>query len=374
MRRALSVLSLVVSLTGCPEAPPPPTNPLAVRTLPHPDGGWVVRWMGGARAQVEGEPAGEAGHLRLRAPGPHAVRVGDVEFRVTPSPTDPCAPLRFVALGDGRASVDGLGPSVYWRPMLDEVLDLGPAFVVNTGDLVKDGDAPGEWRNYLRSLPPWPPMLAVRGNHDKGPWFDVHGVGHGPAWGWRVGPVFLAMIDAEVPEAFVPDLHRRLDDLLTASDAPFEIVVMHRPVWSRGNHGSDERGHNARLVPILDRHNVALVLSGHDHDYERFCPSVGVGDARRCVDAAEGTTYVVTGGAATFTVPVPGMARDVDPAVAEADDAASRVFSPAHHYVEIEVRGGVLRGRAARTRAGNVLPPGPFDTFEITRETPCPPS
>ncbi len=145
---------------------------------------------------------------------------------------------------------------------------------------------------------------------------------------------------------------------------------MHRPVWSRGNHGSDERGLNARLVPLFDRHRVALVLSGHDHDYERFCPSVGLGAQRRCTP--EGTTYVVTGGAGTFTNPVPGLSRKVSPATAAADALASRRFSSARHFVEVQVRPARLRLRIHRTLAGNLRPPGLIEEVELAREDGCP--
>ena len=163
-------------------------------------------------------------------------------------------------------------------------------------------------------------------------------------------------------------------DRALSADAPWKILMMHRPVWSRGNHGSDERGLNARLVPIIDRHGVDSVLSGHDHHYERFCPSRGVGEQRRCTAPGEGTVYVITGGAATFTNPVPGVSRKVDPAVAAVDAQASRIFSGAHHFVAFEADAHRLEGTAWRTRTGNVRPAGEIDRFRLTRSAPaCPP-
>ena len=49
-----------------------------------------------------------------------------------------------------------------------------------------------------------------------------------------------------------------------------------------GEHG-DDPGFGQWFVPILKAHHVPLVLSGHDHDYERFHP-------------IDGVTYIVTGG------------------------------------------------------------------------------
>ena len=64
------------------------------------------------------------------------------------------------------------------------------------------------------------------------------------------------------------------------------------------------------FTPLFERHGVQLVLSGHDHDYQRSVPINGV-------------TYVVTGGAA-------GTRR-----TGEADFTA--VSFSWHHFVELAV-------------------------------------
>src|SRR5262249_7278386 len=48
----------------------------------------------------------------------------------------------------------------------------------------------------------------------------------------------------------------------------------------------------ARVNPIVERHGVQLVLSGHEHGYERTAPLSA--DGR--VPPGFGTTYVITGG------------------------------------------------------------------------------
>jgi acid phosphatase len=60
------------------------------------------------------------------------------------------------------------------------------------------------------------------------------------------------------------------------------VVVFHHPVWSCSSHDSTEAVIR-RWGPVLERHRVALVLNGHDHNYQRFSSPSGV-------------TYVVTGG------------------------------------------------------------------------------
>jgi hypothetical protein len=332
-----------------------------VRTLPDGDG-WAVRFEGSAVVTVDGRPQPAGDVVRFDGDRPHEVVVGDVRFTVPPRPRDRCAPLRLVAMGDSRAGVDGVGPSAYWAPILGEALARAPDVVLHTGDLVKNGRRRDEWEHLLRTLPPWPPVLAVRGNHDRGPHFEALGLAPGPVYGVDLGPVYVVGLDTEVPA--IEPLAAELDRLLAAhAEIPWKIVVMHRPPWSNGQHGSDDRRFNHALVPIFDRHHVALVLAGHDHDYERLCSSVGAD--HRCDEA--GTLYVVTGGGSPYTAPVRGPARDADPALRPRVEAASRAFSGSQHFVEIEVEGGRLTGTVRATRTGNLRPPRVIDTFTIER-------
>jgi len=70
-------------------------------------------------------------------------------------------------------------------------------------------------------------------------------------------------------------------DLATTTQ-PWKIVYTHKPPYSSGEHGSDA-GVREAFAPIFARHGVSLVLSGHDHDYERS-------------SAQDGVVYVVSGG------------------------------------------------------------------------------
>jgi hypothetical protein len=71
---------------------------------------------------------------------------------------------------------------------------------------------------------------------------------------------------------------------------PWKIVYFHRPIYSSSKHGSDERIRKD-LEPVLVRHEVDLVFSGHGHVYERTVPIRGV-------------TYVVSGGGGKGLYPV----------------------------------------------------------------------
>jgi 3',5'-cyclic AMP phosphodiesterase CpdA len=83
---------------------------------------------------------------------------------------------------------------------------------------------------------------------------------------------------------------RWLDADLMQTRLPWTIVVGHRPPFSSGSHGSSSE-FRKHFVPVLEKYQVPLVLSGHDHDYER-------------TKVMNGVTYVVTGGGGHGTRPV----------------------------------------------------------------------
>jgi hypothetical protein len=65
-----------------------------------------------------------------------------------------------------------------------------------------------------------------------------------------------------------------LDKKLQSSSAKWRIVTMHHPVFSScgmplNTAGQDEPDVRAAFLPVFLKHNVDLVLQGHDHTYSR---------------------------------------------------------------------------------------------------------
>lgn len=104
------------------------------------------------------------------------------------------------------------------------------------------------------------------------------------------GPADFFYLDSSIPGVFGPGSSTQwewLDDTLASSTNQWKIVALHHPLYSSGRHGST-LGARERLEPILVRHHVDLVLTGHDHHYERSHPQQGI-------------TYVVSGGGCKTT-------------------------------------------------------------------------
>jgi hypothetical protein len=137
------------------------------------------------------------------------------------------------------------------------------------------------------------------------------------------GPVDFFFLDSSKPGLFGPDASTQLawlDAALAGSTAQWKVVCLHHPVYSSGAHGPTPGAH-LLLEPILVRHKVDLVLTGHDHHYERTVP-------------IDGITYVVSGGGCKTT--------PVDP---RRFTAAARSTL---EYLHVDVEGDRLTGAAVR--------------------------
>ena len=100
---------------------------------------------------------------------------------------------------------------------------------------------------------------------------------------------------------------------LSAHDVDCALVFWHHPRFSSGvAHGSSIA--TQALYEVAHRHGVDLILSGHDHDYERFAPQDAYGKA----DPTGPTEFVVgTGG---------GAPRGMGPLEPNSVTSAGKVF------------------------------------------------
>jgi len=89
-----------------------------------------------------------------------------------------------------------------------------------------------------------------------------------------------------------------LKDELARSKAKCTLVYWHHPLYSSGGHGSDKRMQDAWA--ILHDAGAELVLSSHDHNYERFAPQNAEGQE----DNAHGIRQFVVGTGGAELTPI----------------------------------------------------------------------
>jgi hypothetical protein len=249
------------------------------------------------------------------------LRLAHAGFATAPA-VGSAQPVRFVVFGD---SGGGSADQIAVRDQLDTVpFD----FMLHTGDIAYDHGTRGELAAHVFAIYAAQleraPLFPASGNHDyetedAAPFREAF---HLPANGgpegkerWYSfdwGDVHFVALDTERIGAAQAAW---LDDDLARTPRRWVIVYGHRPPFSSGTHGGDD-GYKQWFLPILERHHVPLVLSGHDHDYERTRTMGGV-------------TYVVTGGGGEGT-------GDVHPS------AFTAYAEPVQHFLYVTVDGDAL--------------------------------
>ncbi|MEL6693252.1 MAG: metallophosphoesterase [Pseudomonadota bacterium] len=200
-------------------------------------------------------------------------------------------PVKFVYVGDAQNGVLS-----HWSRLIRAAYAAAPDadFILHAGDLVNRASRDFEWAEWFKAVSHihgMIPALPVAGNH------EYARLGLSPNQTDRVlsifwRPQFTLPVEAELPKdlhevvydmRYSEDLHvfilstqnsqieiqaDWLDRQLAASDATWKIVSMHHPIFSSGR-GRDSADRRAVLLPVLERHDVDLVLQGHDHTYAR---------------------------------------------------------------------------------------------------------
>jgi predicted phosphodiesterase len=248
--------------------------------------------------------------------------------------------FRFLVYGDNRSD-DAAHESVV------HAMETAHAdFLVNTGDLVELGGAPGQWQRFFDIEGPLMrerPIFAVVGNHELAEGAGIEYVRYfGPegafpepnattfsleqlsgTFRWANSRFFL--VNGMVDFTSGPGrawIEKVLGDADNEAGLVWRIVVVHHGPWSSGPHGPNRRLVEGKIPELFRAHKVDLVIAGHDHIYER-----GTG---------EGLPYLVSGGGGA----PPYRIKKVDP--------TSRRSESAHHFIEASVSAAGIQLTAIR--------------------------
>jgi predicted phosphodiesterase len=258
--------------------------------------------------------------------------------------------VKFAVIGDsGRGSTPQYEVAAQMKAFREK---FKYSFVMMVGDNIYEGPATEE--DYRRKFEgPYRALLddgvkffAVLGNHD-----DPRQVYYAPFN--MKGERYYSFVPPEDPltrlatrvEFFGLDstnLDRAqlqwLDERLTRSSAEWKIVFMHHPLYTSGRYRNSSRAHRWALEPLLMRHHVDAVFSGHEHIYQRS-------------QLQNGIQYFVSGGAGSLRrgdgVPAPFIARTYD---------------QDFHFMLVEIESNALHFEAI-SRTGEVI-----DAATLSRE------
>ncbi len=212
--------------------------------------------------------------------------------------------MSFLYLGDAQTGLER------WGSLLGSAYRRHPGidFLVIAGDLVDRGNERTNWDHFfLRAANVFDrvPFMPCVGNHeylDMGPrmyraFFDLPkngppGIDPELVYQFECGDAFFAMLDSTLAVTDASQARRQaewLDEALRHTTATWKLVIFHHPVYP-SHPRRDTPNLREYWVPVFDRHQVDLVLQGHDHAYLRTYPLRG---HQRAANSGAGTTYVV---------------------------------------------------------------------------------
>jgi MYXO-CTERM domain-containing protein len=315
----------------------------------------------------------------------------EFEFTTAPAPDGSCGRFIFGFLADNRPDPT-LGGGEMYPEVLAELADRNPAFLMNGGDMVIDGDQIDQWIDFLgytEDASPTLPYMPCIGNHDDGPGegdeaiynqiFALprsegeHGSDTEDYYYFTYGNAIFVSLSTETFKGGDTPFGNQaawLDRILTENPRRWRIVFYHKPSYTHEaefsiSHEPNEENQNAAFVDVFDRHHVDVVITSHNHWYERYEPSACATGGRAGSDEpcsvgatnfANGTVYLVSGGAGAFTIP----SFLCDPFLGDVDGRA--VCTDPHHYILGTIDNETMTIEAYDTDSNRVM-----DTFTITK-------
>ena len=204
------------------------------------------------------------------------------------------------------------------------------AFLLTTGDNFYTPDGRATTANFDRPeaclLKAGIPWRATWGNHDLGGNSTATRLASPRRWyTFTRGPLRVVVLDGNQPSstAQLAFLRRTLQ----RATEPVRVVSIHQPPYTAGIHEPSTTTQRL-MVPLFRKHGVSLVLSGHNHSYERVVTG--------------GVTYIVTGGGGAAVYPCVRL------------PAGLAKCTPEHHFLEVDATPSSLKVRAVR-RDGSTL-------------------
>jgi len=204
--------------------------------------------------------------------------------------------FRFAAFGDTRTNHQ------VHRAVVEAMAKEDIDFFLHTGDMVERGGKPEQWTTFFqieRELMARAPIVPAIGNHDLGNrgyyerFFFLDTFSNGKSYfitDW--GNLRVVSLDVTIVCEHRCSQYIAVEKALAEGAAANKLMVLflHNPPYSSGAHGSDMTLREV-LGALARRYGVELVITGHDHDYERTKP-------------IDGTTYIVSGSAGAPVRPI----------------------------------------------------------------------
>ena len=276
------------------------------------------------------------------------------------------APLSFIYFGDAQNDLK----SMWSRAIRGAYQQMPKAdFMLHAGDLVNRRNRDHEWGEWYHAggwIYQMMPSIATPGNHEYGldetgeyvlskHWKPTFTLPENGPEGLGETTYYLDYQDTRIISIDAPAFTRSIEDsaaqvqwlekVLMDNPQKWTILTMHYPIYST-KYGRDNRDLRLAFQPLLEKHGVDAVLTGHDHTYGRGT-NLPIGERKK--HSLDGPIYVVS-------VSGPKM-YDLG-----LDDWMQRGASNTQLYQLIHIKGDTLRFEAYMVN-GQL-----YDAFELRKE------
>lgn len=260
---------------------------------------------------------------------------GKGSFKTPPSGPEP---YHFVVYGDNRTR-----PDVH-RKVMGTLVNRGiPDFVLQTGDMVADGNDTSLWPVFFdieKTLLRQTSIFAALGNHERNS-HDYYEFFQATApyysFDWGNGHFIVINSDIEnvskkqsEKDAFWAEQTRWLEeDLKAHQDVAFRFVSAHHPPFTAVARRQGDNPQMTALVPMLEKYRVTAAFFGHDHNYQHYLKN--------------GIHYVITGGGGAPLYDVDKPPADITQKVVSIENFVSvSVDGKTIHFEAIAINGSTL--------------------------------
>ncbi|WP_340004239.1 phosphodiester glycosidase family protein [Paenibacillus sp. FSL K6-0276] len=239
----------------------------------------------------------------------YVYRVGDGESNVSEQGTfvtsgAESSSTKFLFIGDSQA--DSKAGFDLWKNTIQAAFAYMPdaEMLVHAGDMVDKGFEQEQWNWWFDAAQKQimnTTLVPIIGNHEV---MGTNGNGDylaqfnnpqngaasvkGTNYSFDIQDTHFVVMNTEHSGAPFAEQAEWLDQDLSATDKKWKVIFFHQGPY--GSIYSNEQV-QAKWVPVFDKHNVDLVMNGHDHIYLRTFP---MKDGKQVAEG-EGARYVIGG-------------------------------------------------------------------------------
>ncbi|MFQ5584018.1 MAG: metallophosphoesterase, partial [Calditrichia bacterium] len=235
--------------------------------------------------------------------------------------------IKFLLYGDIRSNPD-LHDQVA-AAMLPTLAGVYQSLVINTGDMVKNGNNESQWDDWvfnpiytnIRALMANVPYVANMGNHDayatgaKFRKYLPYPYVERSNWSFEYGPAFFLILDQYIDYSPGSTQYAWMESQLASTTKQWKFISLHAPGWSAGAHDNDSTV-QAVIQPLAEQYGVSMVFCGHNHYYARA--------------EVNGVQHITTGGGGA-------QLYDPDPSMPNVVTAIK-----ARHFCKVRIDGNAL--------------------------------